>query len=82
LIHVFVNSFIRTDPSTCRAIAEAIEANEDSALSDITGVNLSEYYAVLGLREGPSNTNNGSILSELRKVQRARRVKSAMGGVR
>jgi hypothetical protein len=65
-----------------RAIAEAIAANEDTALVDIRGVDLSECVASLGLPEEFKRLLNDDILAHMQARRLAARVKSARGGVR
>jgi hypothetical protein len=65
-----------------RAIAEAIAANEDCALTQLEGVELVEYHGVLGMPSECDCRDNESILDSLRKKRLAERVKSARGGTR
>jgi hypothetical protein len=71
----------KLDEATQRAFAEAIFANEDSALIGLQGIDLSLYVDVLGVSDGFEG--NRAILAQV-QAQRItqQRVKSARGGTR
>jgi hypothetical protein len=66
-------------PTGARAIAEAIAANEDTALMHLYGVELVEYRDILGSNEC---RDNEGILACLRTRRLAKSLKAARGGTR
>jgi hypothetical protein len=65
-----------------KTIAEAIAANEESALSVLWGFRLALYLDDLGLTNEHRNKKNHEILAYLHERRVAGRVKSARGGAR
>jgi hypothetical protein len=63
-----------------RASVEAIAANEDTALVEISGAELCEWLDVLGLSDDFRDALNWNILAHMRARRLADRVKSARGG--
>jgi hypothetical protein len=82
--YVHVCSLARNDigPEGERAIAEAIAANEDTALIRLFGVELFPYRDVLGITEEDGCRDNEAILRHRQQSRLARRVKSARSGAR
>jgi hypothetical protein len=69
------------DDATKRAFAEAISANQHSALINLQGVDLSLFADVLDVSDG--FRNNSAILAHVKAQRIARqRVKSARGGTK
>jgi hypothetical protein len=72
----------RIGPAGERAIAEAIAANQDTAMFVLSGFDLKEHLHVLGVSDEMRRKSNREILAHIRARHRAHRAKSARGGAK